>query len=363
MKNDAEWKALWPGTKWTNGPDEGRVEVNDGTAYGGTGKAIRILYPKGGMQSGPSGAQWFIDLLGNREELYFSYWVRFDEGFDFVLGGKLPGLGGANSFEDRTNEWSSRLMWRENGKVEFYIHDPASNDYDAGERFWWNTEGYQATFVPGRWHHIEMHVRLNTPCHFDGLVEGWFDGAKAAHYPAFYFRDTPTASMKIAWVFFSTFFGGSSSDIWKASKDEHATFDEFIVSTGRIGYAGMPEDVDADQLPNVWETAHFGSDTAADASADSDQDGQNNLLEYTAATDPANAQDRFICSSSMESAGTIHLGTAGKAGRRYRLQRSSECSTWADVSESILLDADQHLDFYQPVDAGRAFFRINVTTP
>lgn len=237
-KDDDEWKALWPGTKWANGPDEGRVVVDSQTAYGGSGKSTRILYPKGGQQSKNSGAQWFIDLKGEYEDLYMSYWVRFDEDFDFVLGGKLPGFGGAVSYEDRTHEWSGRLMWREDGKVEFYVHVPKENNFDPGDRFWWNTEGFQATFVPGRWHHIEIRMRLNTPGQYNGLMEGWFDGVKAASYPNFYFRDAPTRSTKIAWVFFSTFFGGSSSPIWQAKKDEHAWFDEFIVSHTRIGYPG-----------------------------------------------------------------------------------------------------------------------------
>ena len=96
-----------------------------------------------------------------------------DKPIDFVLGGKLPGFGGGVSFDDRSHEWSGRLMWREQGKAEFYLHAPAGNDYDPGTRFWWNTEGFQATFIPGRWHHIEMHYRLNTPGQFDGLMEGW----------------------------------------------------------------------------------------------------------------------------------------------------------------------------------------------
>ena len=362
-KTDDEWLALWPGTNWANGPDEGRVAVDETIAYGGSGKAARILYPQGAMQSGPSGAQWFIDLNGGHEELYFSYWVRFDEGFDFVLGGKLPGLGGAVSFEDRTHEWSGRLMWRENGKAEFYVHVPAGNQYDPGERFWWNTEGFQAQFIPGRWHHIEIHTRLNTPGQFDGLLEGWFDGVKAAHYPAFYFRDAPTASMKIAWVFFSTFFGGSSSSIWQATKDEHATFDELTVSNRRIGYPGMPLDVDADKLPNDWEALYFGNATAAKGTNDLDGDGSSNFAEYVAGTHPANAHDHLATTVTLGAGGMFRVEADGKTGRRYRLQRSTDLATWTDVTETSALVSDQRLIFQQPMQADSAFYRITVSLP
>jgi len=77
-KTDKDWKSLFPGTKWANGPDEGRVAVDDEIAHGKGGKSIRVLYPKGGQQSGGSGAQWFIDLNGKHEDLYMSYWVRFE---------------------------------------------------------------------------------------------------------------------------------------------------------------------------------------------------------------------------------------------------------------------------------------------
>lgn len=87
-----------------------------------------------------------------------------------------------------------------------------SDTATSGTRFWWNTDGFQPTFILGRWHHVEIHYRLNTPGQFDELMKGWFDGVKAARYNAFYFRDAPTSSAQIVWVFSSTFFGSSSSN-------------------------------------------------------------------------------------------------------------------------------------------------------
>lgn len=360
-KTDNEWKALWPGTKWANGPDEGRVAVDDQMAYLGRGRSVRISYPQGGKQSGGSGAQWFIDLNGEYEELYFSYWVRFEKDFDFVLGGKLPGLGGGASFNDRSHEWSGRLMWREEGQVEFYLHVPASNDYDPGTRFWWNTEGFQARFIPGRWHHIEMRYRLNTPGKFDGLMEGWFDGVKAARYPAFYFRDAPSSSAQMAWVFFSTFFGGSSSSLWEAVKDEHANFDELIVSNRRIGYPGLPPDVDGDGIPNDWEIKHFGGDTAADANIDSDGDGFSNLDEYLAGTHPLDPVDRPAAFVSPAPADKVAIGAAGKAGRHYFLEQSGDLRAWTEVAETGPLTADGALLFLRPRETSTMFYRIRVS--
>ena len=47
-------------------------------------------------------------------------------------------------------------------------------------------------------------------------------------------------------------------------------------------------DTDADGLPDAWETAYFGSATAAVHNLDSDGDGLSNLEEYLAGTDATN---------------------------------------------------------------------------
>jgi len=45
-------------------------------------------------------------------------------------------------------------------------------------------------------------------------------------------------------------------------------------------------DTDEDGIPDVWESAHFGNPTNANALLDSDGDGLTNLYEYAADTDP-----------------------------------------------------------------------------
>lgn len=228
------WRNLWAPAKWANGADEGRIFVDESVQVGNSGKSVRMLYPANRRTSSDSGAQWHMGINGvEADELYLSYWVRFDDNFDFVLGGKLPGLSGSVSFADRTHEWSGRLMWRENGDVEFYTHMA-----DQRERWWWNTSGFQAQFVAGRWHHVEIRFVNNTPGQSDGIMQGWFDGVQAAYYDQVKFRAADEADSSITRVFFSTFFGGSSGDRWNATKDEFAWFDNFIVSRERIGYPG-----------------------------------------------------------------------------------------------------------------------------
>lgn len=358
---DSDWKVLWPGTKWANGPDEGRVAVDSDLGYLAKGNSVRIEYPEGGQQPANSGAQWFMDLNGSYEDVYMSYWVRFSPDFDFVLGGKLPGLGGAHSFDDRTHEWSARLMWRENGRLEFYVHVPSENAFDPGTRFWWNTEGEQAILVPGRWHHIELRAKLNNPGQFNGLLEGWLDGELMGRYDTFYFRDEATASASIAWAFFSTFFGGSSSPVWQATKNETAHFDHIIVSRERIGYPGKPSDVDGDGISNEWELLHFGTDWSADPVSDADEDGQINYDEYLTGSLPHDPSSRF--SPKLRREGTSwEVEVDGVVGRRYRLFRSLDLTSesWELVSEKGPLKENQTFTFSDLDFPGRAFYRVVV---
>lgn len=115
----ADWKRDWPGCRFEDGVSEGRVSVVEsaGAAWWRVAYAAKEFGPERG------GAAWrwpFADRPVQACEL--EYRLRFDEGFDFVKGGKLPGLcGGPDTITggdacDGTRGWSVRLMWRRNGR-------------------------------------------------------------------------------------------------------------------------------------------------------------------------------------------------------------------------------------------------------
>lgn len=66
-----------------------------------------------------------------------SYAVRFSSNFNFVLGGKLPGLYGGigntgGNIPDGTDGFSTRYMWGRNGVGEVYAYLPTSQQYGTG---------------------------------------------------------------------------------------------------------------------------------------------------------------------------------------------------------------------------------------
>jgi hypothetical protein len=77
-------------------------------------------------------------------------------------------------------------------------------------------------------------------------------------------------------------------------------------------------DWDGDGLPNDWEQEFFGGETHAVAGADSDGDGYDNLAEFIAGSDPANAASVFSASLNPDPSGFIVTWHA-VTGRTYRV--------------------------------------------
>jgi hypothetical protein len=198
-------------------------------------QVLRVHYPANSAspavarQHGvPIGGGEFRGDLGipPQSALRLSYYVRFSENFDFVKGGKLPGLfgGTANSggnIPDGTDGFSTRLMWRQNGIGEVYAYLPTSETWGTslGQGNW--------QFIPGRWHHVVQEVWLNQPDRADGLIRMWVDDQLVLEQPNLRFRTVD--SLKIDGIFFSTFFGGGDLS-WATPHPVHTDFAQFVVS-------------------------------------------------------------------------------------------------------------------------------------
>jgi len=213
----------WNNPAWSRGISEGRVSIVSGSgAY--MGKSLQIRCPKGRV--GPEGgAAWPVSLRNRYPVLLLSYRFRFSPEFDFVRGGKLPGLAGgrANDGGNRPtgrDGWSARIVWNAGGQLAAYVYHP-DQPSSFGEIL-----DFSGRARPGRWHHVVMRVTMNTPGRNDGGIECWLDGNSVLNHGNMRFRDTP--ELGIDMVLFSTFFGGSDAT-WGPRKDETISLDDFIV--------------------------------------------------------------------------------------------------------------------------------------
>jgi hypothetical protein len=174
---------------------------------------LQIKYPKGSINPAGSikgGADFYANpfsagVLESARTLSLSYRVLFSNGFDFVKGGKMPGLyGGPRGCSGGKDAgasacFSTRLMWRPRGEGELYLYAPrdkqakgvckthpksvCSDDYGMSigrGSFRWAT---------GRWTEVRQTVRLNTPGKADGRFGLELDGMKVLDVDGVFFRD------------------------------------------------------------------------------------------------------------------------------------------------------------------------------
>lgn len=165
-----------------------------------------------------------------------SFWVQFCEGFDFGRGGKLHGVGPANSVAGGNaitpEGWSARLMFRGDGGLQTYVYHQ-----DMAGRFGDTEVASGFSFEPGRYHHVVMRVRMNTPASArNGSIDVWVDDKLVIQHDALRFRDRVTPGSDIQRLLFSTFHGGSSPE-WAPRNDDGsyktdcAFFDDLTVTS------------------------------------------------------------------------------------------------------------------------------------
>ncbi|KXN90399.1 hypothetical protein AN958_04268 [Leucoagaricus sp. SymC.cos] len=218
-------------------------------------KSLKAHYPKGSYKpsADPCGGVSFyapgpasVDLSTAKEAL-FSYSVYFPSGFDFVKGGKLPGLYGGDDADTAVSCsggrkdvtcWSARLMWRTDGAGEVYLYLPP---YDVAQ-FAVNkklcsmpnsvcdsTYGISVNrgafkFATGGWTTVAERVKLNDVGQANGEIELFVDGKSVISVSGVIIKDADAGRIRGMQV--QSFFGGSSTD-WATPRDQDVYFANF----------------------------------------------------------------------------------------------------------------------------------------
>lgn len=207
-------------------------------------KFLRVHYPKGSYDPGtalkglaPMGGMQFISRFGNMkvpasDSVLLSYAVRFDKEFDFVRGGKLPGLYGGKPMSggkipNGRDGFQARVVWQSNGKGALYGYLPTNSTVYKGVTYGDVLGSGAWQFKPGKWTDISHHIKLNDPGANNGRMTVWIDGFPVIDECGLRFRDIPT--LKVDGIFFSTFFGGNEPD-WASRKDTYIDFTDFRIS-------------------------------------------------------------------------------------------------------------------------------------
>ena len=213
----------------TYGSAEVRNDVGDNIYWLGSQNSqiyngnLRIRF-EGGLSGVDGGISAASRINGDRVYT-LEYRLKFDPGFEWKLGGKLPGLaggdaptGGAQTSDG--NGFTTRYMWRENGRLvvyAYYLDKPASERY--GEN--WDCDTY---FETDRWYTLRQRVTMNTGSNADGRVEVWVDGVKKLDRQNLRLMSNGNI---IDRVHFDSFMGGGTNDpSWAPSSTQFLRIDD-----------------------------------------------------------------------------------------------------------------------------------------
>ena len=97
-------------------------------------------------------------------------------------------------------------------------------------------------------------------------------------------------------------------------------------------------DTDGDGMDDAWEMFFFGT-LARNGTGDFDGDGQSDLAEFLAGTDPTNSASVLrLTQSLVPGGGMVSVQWDAIAGRKYRLQFKSAVTgaTWQDVAGDVV---------------------------
>jgi hypothetical protein len=227
-----EFRRSWHCPEWSMGLDQ--LTIVGGTqAY--QGKALRIHYPKGasGCSKGKPCVNWRVGLDNQFTKLYYGYRFKFPKGFPFVEGGKLPGIGGAQSNTNGQvptgkDGWSVRMMWEKDGTLIQYVYHP-DQPSKYGDIMHFDMQPLEL----GKWHTIQTMVQLNQAGKKNGAIQTWLNGKRVFERYGMRFRNNN--DLKIDRLLFASFYGGSGAR-WAPKRDSYAFIDDVRISPYPVFY-------------------------------------------------------------------------------------------------------------------------------
>jgi hypothetical protein len=137
------------------------------------------------------------------------------------------------------------------------------------------------------------------------------------------------------------------------------------------GSTPPPEDSDGNGLPDAWELEHFGR-IGIDPHADEDGDGNSNLMEFLAGTNPV-LSSSFFRPEGVFASGIFSLPIQTQADRNYRVYATNDLATW-HLHQTIEGDGTLKVftfdetavppgPLHSNVHPSKYFFRVEISLP
>jgi len=176
------------------------------------------------------GCNWKIPFPAQVDSATLSYKVYFQDGFDFVKGGKLPGLAGGTGntgglVPDGYDGWSVRFMFKESGSICAYLYCAVMEGQFGNKEFLKN-DGRLIYLKTGTWNTISLTLIMNQPDKEDGIITSKVNGYDALTLNSVCFRKT--YDLKIDHFLFSCFMGGNDIS-YSPKQDQYLLFKDFQI--------------------------------------------------------------------------------------------------------------------------------------
>jgi hypothetical protein len=139
-------------------------------------------------------------------------------------------------------------------------------------------------------------------------------------------------------------------------------------------YPAVPSsltDADNSGLPDEWEMRHF-QHLGVDPSADADNDGSTNLMEYITGTDPRSGSCFFHPQGTFTD-GVFQMPIQTIVGRNYQIWVSRDLNEWTLQSTLTGNNSEQLFEFdettiasgplHSPIHPSSYFFRVKILMP
>ncbi|WP_371192743.1 polysaccharide lyase [Glaciecola sp. SC05] len=190
------------------------------------------------IASGKETGFLFDKAFPDMESASMEYRLKFSPDFVWALGGKLPGLGGAaqganipvGCTQDQNNiknGFSTRLMWRRDGRLVVYTYFPDRQNRCGEDYTFFKAEA-------GKWYKITQTIALNTPGQRDGQIWMFVDDALVYYKDDAFFREAGKDKVKVNTGIFHTYRGGGRDDPrFHSPRKEHIYFDDFKIWAGK----------------------------------------------------------------------------------------------------------------------------------
>lgn len=225
-----DWKEVW---SEAYKPEDGLLHITENDDPEQGSKVFRLNLTEGSFAGSgiPSGGYWDAWLDKSYDEIYFSYRIKFKPGFEWVHGGKIPGVRAGESWDGFYGPpfdggFVNLLMWSEEPTIaNYYYYHGQTHEYGA-------TSLWNVRIKSGKWYTVTLRTVLNTISdnkgNNDAIFEGYIDGRLVSQITGFTLRNV--FSIGVDRLAIGSFFGGAEP-LFAAAKDEWIEFDDFVAFT------------------------------------------------------------------------------------------------------------------------------------